>query len=409
MKNIAIKTALYINYFVFAILLNSVGIVIKQSIENYGVTEIQASTLEALKDLPIAFVSFFVASFLPKIGYKKSMLFALFLVFTACIYMYCGNSFFSAKILFIIIGIAFAFIKVSVYSMIGLLVKTKEEHSSFMSSIEGFFMLGIALTYFIFPWFFNQDNSNAWLRVYLFLALLIAVSFSILFFAKIKVKVEISKKPVSQDFTAMIKLMLLPLVIVFVLSTFLFVMVEQGIMTWLPTFNKNVLVLNDVLSVQMASILAISLAVGRVLAGFLVKKINWFKLLSICLTLSMLIVALVLPKIIVKQAIQVNSLVSIPWYGFVFPLIGLFISPVYPLINSAVLSVLPKKMHSSMVGLIIIFSALGGTLGSRIIGYLFEHIGGAKAFYFMLIPIAGLIVLLFTLNKNIKKYEVLYL
>ena len=188
MKNAGIKIALYVNYFVFAILLNSVGIVIKQSIENYNVSETDASILEAFKDLPIAFVSFFVASFLPKIGYKKSMLFALMLIFFGCLYMYHGNSFGSAKILFLTIGIAFAFIKVSVYSMIGLLTETKQEHSSFMSSIEGFFMIGIALAYFIFPAFFDKSDPDAWLRVYPFLAGLIAISFITLLFSKINVK-----------------------------------------------------------------------------------------------------------------------------------------------------------------------------------------------------------------------------
>ena len=48
---------------------------------------------------------------------------------------------------------------------------------------------------------------------------------------------------------------------------------------------------------------------------------------------------------------------------------------------------------------------VGGTLGSRIIGMLFEHVGGAQAFYFMLIPIAILIGALFLLNKFIKDYE----
>jgi len=56
------------------------------------------------------------------------------------------------------------------------------------------------------------------------------------------------------DFTGMIRLIALPLVLFFVLSAFLFVMVEQGIMTWLPTFNQNVLSLNPTLSVQMASL-----------------------------------------------------------------------------------------------------------------------------------------------------------
>ena len=47
MKKGAVKLVMYLNYFVFAILLNSVGIVILKSQANYGVDELQASILEA--------------------------------------------------------------------------------------------------------------------------------------------------------------------------------------------------------------------------------------------------------------------------------------------------------------------------------------------------------------------------
>jgi fucose permease len=70
------------------------------------------------------------------------------------------------------------------------------------------------------------------------------------------------------------------LTIVFVISAFLFVMIEQGIMTWLPTFNDKVLHLPENISIMMASILAISLAVGR-LVGRNHKKINWIWVLSL--------------------------------------------------------------------------------------------------------------------------------
>ncbi len=405
MKNLGIKLALFINYFVFAILLNSVGIVIKQSLANYGVTETEASILEAFKDLPIAVVSFFVASFLPKFGYKNSMLLALAVVFGACLYMFFGNSFAASKVLFLCIGVSFAFIKVSVYSMIGLFTETKEQHNSFMSSIEGFFMIGIASAYFLFPAFFDAADPNAWLRVYILLAGLIAVAFLLLLFTKVDVDIPKSEGSLADDFMGMLKLVALPLTIFFVLSAFCFVMVEQGIMTWLPTFNERVLSLNDTLSVQMASILALSLAAGRFLAGQAVKKIHWLKLLTVCLLAAAAIVAFVLPQALNIPKQTIHSFSEIPAIGFIFPLIGLFIAPVYPLISSATLSALPQRMHSSMTGLIVIFSALGGTLGSRIIGMLFEHVGGAQAFYFMLIPIAILIIALFLLNKFIKDYE----
>ena len=62
MKNIGVKLSLFINYFVFAILLNSVGVVILQVQRNFEVSKSAASVLEGFKDLPIAIVSVMCAS-----------------------------------------------------------------------------------------------------------------------------------------------------------------------------------------------------------------------------------------------------------------------------------------------------------------------------------------------------------
>lgn len=398
-----VTLSLYINYFVFAILLNSVGIVILKSQNVYGVDEVAASTLELFKDLPIAIVSFVMASFLPRIGYKNSMLIGLGLVSLACISMYFGNSFWSAKILFACVGAAFALIKVSVYSVIGLLTENESEHNSLMSNIEGFFMFGIALAYFLFPAFNKSDNIDAWLNVYWLLSALALVSFAFLYFSRFDEGEVIPGINLADDFRQMLSLMLKLLVLVFVFSAFLFVMVEQGIMTWLPSFNDKVLNLPENMAIMMASILAISLGIGRIIAGYLAKKFHWVWILSVCIVFAMLIVVLVLPRAVSAQLNEIHSFSDIPLIGFVFPLVGLFIAPIYPLLNSVVLSALPKKLHSPMSGLIIIFSAIGGTLGSRLIGYLFKHVGGASAFYYTLIPMAFLLASFFILNHLTRK------
>lgn len=403
MKKSTIKIAMYLNYFVFAILLNSVGIVILKSQANYGVDELQASILEAFKDLPIAIVSFLVASFLPRIGYKKAMLIGLGLVTFACISMYFGNSFSAAKILFATVGVSFALIKVSVYSLIGTVTENQKEHNSLMSSIEGVFMIGIALAYFLFPAFNSETNPDAWLNVYWLLAAISLVSFAFLFFTKFENQTEIPGVNLADDFAQMFKLFAKLLTIVFVISAFLFVMIEQGIMSWLPTFNSKVLHLPQNISIMMASILAVTLAIGRLLAGIVTKKINWIWVLSFCIAMAMLIVIFVLPKTVGLEVKEINSLGDIPIIGFAFPLVGLFIAPIYPLLNSVVLSALPQKLHSSMTGLIVVFSALGGTLGSRIIGYLFKNEGPENAFYYTLIPMFLLLLSFFILKKLTSK------
>jgi MFS transporter, FHS family, glucose/mannose:H+ symporter len=406
MSNFRIKLSLYINYFVFAILLNSVGIVIAKSIKVYGVDEKQASILEAFKDLPIAIVSFFIASFLPRFGYKKAMQTALLIVFFGCIGMYFGNSFWSAKLMFLSVGVSFALIKLSVYSLVGVVTETPRQHSALMSSIEGFFMVGIASAYFLFPAFYSDANQNAWLNVYILLAGLVILSFLFLSFSGISIQSETAGSNWKEDMRASMSLVIIPLVLVFIFSAFFFVMIEQGIMTWLPRFNEKIFSFSEKLSVQMASILAISLAIGRFLAGWLSKKISWSVIVISCALFAVVLLLAILPQLKPSDHIVVlSSLSDVPMLGFVLPLIGLFIAPIYPLLNSTVLSHLPKSLHSPMSGLIIIFSALGGTLGSRIVGILFKNIGGVKAFYFLIIPIVLLIVSVMIIQRMIKKNE----
>jgi MFS transporter, FHS family, glucose/mannose:H+ symporter len=407
MANWQIKLSLFLNYFVFAILLNSVGTVILQVQGNYNISESSASILEAFKDLSIAAVSFVIASYVVRIGYKKSMLAALAFVTVACVLMATFPSFGMTKLLFAAVGASFALIKVSVYATIGLVTDNDKDHASFMNFIESFFMVGIMAGGFIFTAFVDDNDklSTSWVKSYYILAVLTSLAFILLSTATLdesKIKVEASK-PLAQDFSEMLKLAILPIVMVFIASVFLYVLIEQSIMSWLPTFNNKVLNLPTSLSIQMATILPAATAIGRFLAGIVLRKYHWYMVLTVCLIAAggLVLVAIPLAQNIGTQ--PVTNWSNAPIAAFIFPLIGLLIAPIYPAINSQILSSLPVQKHATMTGLIVIFSALGGTLGSRITGTIFEHFGGESAFYFSLIPLSILIVCLFFFNKLIKK------
>jgi MFS family permease len=126
-------------------------------------------------------------------------------------------------------------------------------------------------------------------------------------------------------------------------------------------------------------------------------------MLVACLVGAGLMVVIVLPQTSNLAVTEINSLADVPIIAYVFPLIGFFLAPIYPLVNSIVLSATEKIFHSPMASLLTFFSAIGGTLGSRLVGYLFKNIGGEKAFYFSLIPMVILIVCLFILNILQKK------
>ena len=409
MQNWQIKTSLFLNYFVFAILLNSVGTVILQVQNNFGVSEGSASVLEAFKDLSIAAVSFLLSSYITRIGYKNAMLIALGFVTLVCFVMPSTPSFWATKLLFAAVGSGFALIKMSVYSTIGLVTHDKKEHISLMNFIESFFMVGILTGYFIFSSFVDDSNpqSTAWLQVYYWLGGISLAAFLLLLTAPLD---ESSIKPegnanMVQDFGKMFRLMVMPLVLIFVLCAFFYVLIEQSIMSWLPTYNQKVLQLPAALSIQMASILAGSTALGRFLAGILMKKLNWYWVLTTCLLLAGLLVVIAVPLAQGNTGQTVTGWGDAPLAAFVFPLIGLLIAPVYPAINSLILSALPVQKHGLMSGLIIIFSALGGTTGSIITGNIFQHFGGQSAFYFSLVPIGILIVGLFFFRRLVERDE----
>jgi len=415
MQNWKIKLSLFLNYFVFAILLNSVGpviLLVQRTIP--GMTKSHAAVLEPFKDLSIAIVSFLVTSFITRIGYKKSMLIALGFISIVCFMMPFSNSFLVVELLFASAGSSFALIKMSVYGSIGLITNNEKEHISFMNFVESFFGVGVVLACFLFAFFVEENNSgsSSWRNVYFLLGGISVIAFLLLLSSPLDESASKTKtlEKTSSDFGKMFRLLATPLVLIFIVCAFFYVLLEQSIMSWLPTFNSDVLKITDALSIRMAGILAGTMAIGRFLAGVSLKKLNWLIVLSVCLFLAACIVLGTLP--LIKQFVAgykgsgIAHLSEVPLIAFIFPLIGLVIAPIYPAINSVILSSLSKPNQGLMSGLIIIFSALGGTTGSLITGNIFQHYGGQSAMYFSLVPITFLIIGLIIFSRLHKKVVV---
>lgn len=408
MHNWRIKLSLFINYFVFAILLNSSGIAILQVQNSFGITKQSAAWIDPCKDLSIAALSFLVASYITKFGYKKAMLVALAVVSLACFIIPNTPGFFAVKVLFVAVGSCFALIKMSVYSTIGIVTKDSNEHISMMNFIESFFMVGNLSLYFIFGSFVDNNNpsSTSWLNAYYLLGILSLIAFFLLLSSPLDESAATTEAghESSIKFIDMFKLMGEPIVIAFIFSAFFYVLIEQSIQNFLPTFNNKVLLLPAVLSIQMGSILAGSTALGRFLAGIVLKKLNWLKVLLGTLLLAAILILVAMPLAKNETGKAIEGWLDAPMAAYIFPLIGLLLAPVYPAINSVILSSLPKPKHGIMSGLIIIFSAIGGTTGSLLTGYIFDKYGGQSAFYFSLVPITILALLLIIFNKLQKKY-----
>lgn len=402
MKGVSVRFALFSAYFLFAILLNSVGTVILQSMRSYGVSHAEAAVLEGFKDLPIAVVSFLVASFLPRFGYRRAMIAGFAIVAAACAMMALIPGFLMTKLMFLSVGVSFALIKVSVYSTIGLITNDSNAHASTLNFIEGFFMIGVFGGYWLFAAFIDPQDpgSLSWLNVYWVLTALCIANIALLFSVQFPAAPAPAGPPaLREDFGSMFGLLMIPAVLVFIISAFLYVLIEQGMGTWFPTFIADELYVPEAMSIQLTSIFAVSLAVGRIGAGGFLRFIDWYWLLNGCILAMAALLLFALPLAGGQTPRPDMTWFNAPLPAYALPLVGLALAPVYPAINSVILSSLPRERHAAMAGLIVVFSALGGTTGSFVVGRLFGAFGGQQAFYAMLIPMAGILVALFFLKR----------
>jgi fucose permease len=390
--SIAPKLALALGYAVFAILLNSVGAVILQSIGYFHVDNVTASTLEAFKDLTIAVVSFLIAAQLPRFGMKRSMIAALLIAGLGCVIVPLADAFWATRAMFFATGFGFALMKVAVYSSVGLLTSSTSGHARLLGIIEAAFMAAVVASGWIFAWFIDPANPQSpnWLNVYWLLAGLCLVA--ALAIAAIRLDERALHNPGGDQeppraFRDMLALVGLRATQVFIAGVFLYVFIEQGLGTWLPTINHRVLGLDGQLAVRAASAFAMSIAVGRFVAGLLVTRIGWFRLLLACLA-GMIAILLIVPVLARGGAGQVvTNWRDLPLTALLLPAIGFFMAPIYPTLNSVVLSTVPRSRQPGLIGLIVVFSALGGTIGSRMVAELFSAEPSAQVLFSLLPPI----------------------
>ena len=392
--------ALALTYALLGLLMNSVGVVILQSIRHFDVTKVTASTLEACKDLSVVAASFLLATRVAAFGYRRALIGVLAVMAAVCFAASFSTGFVAMQALFVAIGLGFGVAKVATYSTIGLLAKDQADHASLTGSIEGVFMLGVLGGAWLFGWFIAQDGSSTdWLGVYRLIAAMCLAA------ALLWLTVKLDESAAEPDeatagWGEMLKLAMLPSTIAILIGLFLYVLIEQGLGTWLPTFNSEVLHLPASTSVQMASIYVAALALGRLVSGLVLRRIDWLPVLLACLAAVAVLVVAMLPLARgVEPAIEPGWR-NAPLLAFTFPLIGFFLAPIYPTICSVALSAMPKRQHPTLVGLIVIFSALGGTIGSMITGLLFQTLPGEHAFYFVLLPAALIALLLVKIRRN---------
>ena len=386
-----ISLPLRLTFFIFSMVLNCMGIVILQlSQENIGYDKL--GFLEAFKDLPIAFISLFAVNFISKVGAKAALIIALFIVGICSSILPFVEVFWFYKLWFAIIGTCFAIGKICVYGIIRNNITVEKSLAKTMNNVEASFMIGIFVVNVGFGWLIASEYSEYWKFGFMFISIVSFITIYLL--SKITIA-EAEKSSENNIFSSLISFRKTS-VILFFLVIFFIVLTEQSFNSWLPTYYRNHLKVNSFFAIQASSMLAMFSYIGRIITANVIQKFSLVSYFTFCLGCIMLLL---------------SAIFGIQYFGsdqydislYLFPIIGLFLSPLYPLINSKMISQIESRKINTFTSLIVIFSSLGSSVSSITMSILFEN----QILTFYSLYILGAVLIIFCLSTFYFKQDYL--
>ncbi len=377
-----IKWLTYLMFMMFAMTTDAVGEIIKEVMKQFDLSMSAAGLLHYGPMIAIALSGILLGFLADKLGRKTTIVLGL-TIFSLNSYLFIvGNSFAFFLSLLIVSGFAIGIFKTGALALIGDITKSINEHTSTMNMVEGFFGVGAIIGTFLVSYFLSAGVAWKWL--YVVAATLCVVLIVLALLVKYPVTKISKEEPINLKRTMI--MMKNPYAMGFSLSAFLYVSVEAGIYVWMPSlfahYTGNLLYI----ATYSLTIFFILRATGRFLGAWIMKQVDW----SLALTLF-------------SSAIFLCFVGSI-WGGINFaiillPLSGLFMSVLYPTINSKGISCFHKSEHGAVAGVILFFTAAGAALGPLAMGAISDAFNEDAKYGFILATVfAGLLLLLAIYN-----------
>lgn len=399
------KTALVYTFFTLSIFTSVLSIFVLQAVNYYHVSNAAAGALESYQNITQIFLSFIAFSILLNLGYKRAMLVMLTLMSILCAVMPFLNYFWILKVYLVFLGFALVFLKIGVYSSIGLVTNSQKNHAFFVAIIETTWMIASVTGMWILSLFLHYINWLYAFWIFAGLGFLNVVLWLIAPLNEDALNVE-KNKTISAQLTDLLYLCKSKLILFFIVISFIAGLVEQGINAWLPAFYHGVINLPSNYSVQLASLFLLSMALGRIIIIFLLNYMRWDKILLLFYTSGALFLIVVLSLVKHHNGIAISSWSDIPIVALLLPLIGVFIAPTSPLLNSTILSTFPRAKHTLVMTVITIFSALTGSIAARLLGELFDLFGGITAFRLTtILPLLIVAIVILPYAKMINRHK----
>ena len=376
-----IKALTFVMFMVFAMTTDSVGIIIPEIIKTFHLSLTAAGTFQYASMAGIAVAGFFLGHFADTFGRKRTIVAGLALFAVASFLFAAGNSFVYFSILLALSGIGIGVFKTGALALIGDLSKSTTEHTSLMNTVEGFFGVGSIIGPAILAHLLATGAS--WKGLYVLAGTICVMLILTALRAQYPSSTKASHE--STDLRSTMAAMRNRYALAFSLGAFLYVATEAAVYVWMPTLLTGYHGSAAALAAYSVSVFFILRAAGRFVGAWLLERFNWTKVLAL---FSGVILICFLGGAIGGADTAV----------YLLPASGLFMSVIYPSINSKGISCFPKSEHGAVAGVILFFTCLSAVIGPLAMGAVSDAMGDAKYGFVLATGFAGLLFVGLLLN-----------
>lgn len=371
-----LKWLTYLMFMMFAMTTDAVGAIINEVMKQFNLSMTSAGLLHYGPMTAIALSGILLGSMADKLGRKRTIIIGLALFALNSYLFIIGNTFSVFLVLLMISGIAIGIFKTAALALIGDITRSTKEHTSTMNLVEGFFGVGAIIGTFLVSYLLKTQID--WKFLYIVAGTLCVI----LIVTALFVEYPTNNKAIAEpfNFRSTLKMVKNPYALGFSVGAFLYVAVESAIYVWMPTllakYSGNMIFI----ATYALSIFFILRAGGRFLGAWIMRNFNWTA-------------ALVIFSTAIFLSFLFSIIGGIRYAVVLLPLSGLFMSVIYPTINSKGISCFPKAQHGAVAGIILFFTAAGAALGPLLMGVVSDYFNKNALYGFGLATIFSSILL----------------
>ena len=361
-----IRLLTYLMFFMFAMTTDAVGTIIPKVMAEYKLTQAEASAFQYSTMAGVGLAGLLLGFLADRLGRKGTIMIGLSLFALNSLLFVSGNSVTLYLSLLFISGVAIGVFKTGALALISDISTSSSGHTQTMNRVEAAFGVGAMIGPFIVTELLKRGAPWQWLYVIagvLCVALILTAAF--VRYPKI---LKSDEAPITLSGT--FSMLGNGYALYFSGLIMLYVGAEVAIFVWMPTLLKAYHGQALLFAAYATSIFFALRAAGRFLGSFLLSLLPW--------TLVMVICSGAIFTCFITSAIG-----GVGMAVYALPVSGLFMSMIYPTINSKGMSCFKKSQHGAVSGVILFFTCVSAAIVPLAMGTISDYFGGDARYGFM--------------------------